>query len=90
MTNDSKYAVAKKFTNKGRAASFEFKGSLKNILQFHKFKLHTILFDDKLHPAVCHQHAKELSDEKVHAAEIDARMKESIKACNEDAPLPSS
>eukprot|EP00965_Chrysotila_dentata_P004821 158111-Pleurochrysis_carterae.AAC.1 len=36
----------------------------KDIQHFHKFKLHTILFDDELHPAVRRQHAKELSDEK--------------------------
>mmetsp|Transcript_8991 Transcript_8991/g.19588 ORF Transcript_8991/g.19588 Transcript_8991/m.19588 type:complete len:90 (-) Transcript_8991:2298-2567(-) len=52
MTNNPKYAVAKKFINKGRAEFLEFKGNLKDILRFHKFKLHTILFDDKLHPAV--------------------------------------
>ena len=69
----------------GRGRVLEFKGNLKDILHFHKFKLHTILFDDKLHPAVRRQHAKELTDEKVPAAEMDARMKEFIEACNEDA-----
>eukprot|EP00965_Chrysotila_dentata_P037825 1257664-Pleurochrysis_carterae.AAC.3 len=85
MTNDSKYAVAKNFTNKGRAEFLEFKGNLKDILQLRKHKLHAILFDDELHPAVRRQHAKELDDEKVAAADKEARMKESIKACKEDA-----
>eukprot|EP00965_Chrysotila_dentata_P033786 1124446-Pleurochrysis_carterae.AAC.10 len=53
MTIDSKYAAAaEKFINKGRALVLEFKGNLKDILHFHEHKLHTILFDDELHPAV--------------------------------------
>eukprot|EP00965_Chrysotila_dentata_P152467 5038911-Pleurochrysis_carterae.AAC.2 len=83
--SDSKYAVAKTFKNNGRAEFLKFKGNLKDILHFHKHKLHTILFDDKLHPAVRRQHTKELTVDKVAAAEMDARMKEIIEACNEDA-----
>eukprot|EP00965_Chrysotila_dentata_P111933 3701761-Pleurochrysis_carterae.AAC.8 len=43
-SNDSKYAVAKKCTNKGRADFLKFKGNLKDILHFHEHKLLTILF----------------------------------------------
>eukprot|EP00965_Chrysotila_dentata_P242807 6205066-Pleurochrysis_carterae.AAC.4 len=75
----------KKFANKGMAEFLEFKGNLKEMLHFHKHKLHTILFDDKLPAAVQRQHAKELDDEKVVAADKEARMKEFIEACNEDA-----
>eukprot|EP00965_Chrysotila_dentata_P229219 6197056-Pleurochrysis_carterae.AAC.3 len=56
----------------------------KDILHFHKHKLHTILFDEKLLPAVRRHHAKELDDE-VAAADKEARIKEFIEACNEDA-----
>eukprot|EP00965_Chrysotila_dentata_P097282 3215462-Pleurochrysis_carterae.AAC.1 len=62
--SDSKYAVAKKANNKGRAELLEFKGNVKDILHFYKHKLQTIFFDDKLHPAVRRQHTKELTDEK--------------------------
>eukprot|EP00965_Chrysotila_dentata_P087659 2893858-Pleurochrysis_carterae.AAC.3 len=85
MTNDFKYAVAKKLNTKGRAKFLEFKSNLKDILHFHKYKLHSILFDDKLHPAVRRQHAKKLTDEKVAAAEMDWRMKEFVQDCNKDA-----
>eukprot|EP00965_Chrysotila_dentata_P196315 6177499-Pleurochrysis_carterae.AAC.2 len=86
MSNDSKYAVAKKFTNKGRAEFLEFKGNLKDNPHFHKFKLRIILFDDKLYPdAVGRQQVKKLGDEKVAAADKEARMKKFIEACNEDA-----
>eukprot|EP00965_Chrysotila_dentata_P163795 5407641-Pleurochrysis_carterae.AAC.3 len=85
MTNDFKYAVAKKFTKKGKVEFRKFKGNLKNILHIYKHKLHTILFDDKLHPAVQRQHAKELDDEKVAAADMEARMKEFIEACDKNA-----
>eukprot|EP00965_Chrysotila_dentata_P010166 330631-Pleurochrysis_carterae.AAC.1 len=83
--SDSKYAVAKKLNNKGRAKFLEFKGNLMDILHFQKHKLHTVLCYDKLHPAVRHQHTKELTDKKVAAAEMDAGMKEFTEPCNEDA-----
>eukprot|EP00965_Chrysotila_dentata_P260277 6213845-Pleurochrysis_carterae.AAC.4 len=38
-----------------------------------------------LHPAVRRQHAKELDDEKVAAADKEAHMKECTEACNKDA-----
>eukprot|EP00965_Chrysotila_dentata_P198693 6178961-Pleurochrysis_carterae.AAC.1 len=73
------------FTNKGMAESVEFKVNLKDILHFHKHKLHTILFDGKLHPAVRRQQSNEFDDEKVAPTDKEARMKDFLEACNEDA-----
>eukprot|EP00965_Chrysotila_dentata_P097689 3229757-Pleurochrysis_carterae.AAC.4 len=58
------------------AGFVEFEGNLKDNLHFHKHKLHTIVFNDKLHPAVRRQYAKKLNDDKAAAADKEARMKE--------------
>eukprot|EP00965_Chrysotila_dentata_P175097 5780000-Pleurochrysis_carterae.AAC.2 len=73
-------------TRAGPSSSSSRATSRTHILHFHKHKLHTILLDNELYPAVRGQHAsKELDDEKVAANDKEVRVKEFIEACNEGA-----
>eukprot|EP00975_Prorocentrum_lima_P049737 10410094-Prorocentrum_lima.AAC.1 len=82
----AKYTIAKKFNNKGRAEFIQFKGNLKDILHFHKLKLHTVLFTGDLHKSVLRSLAKTLADDGItEEADIKARTDEFIESCLEDA-----
>ena len=61
----AKFQLAKKFNNSGRSEFLAFKGDLKSTLQLHPRKLHTVMFDGKLHSSVVRALSKELTDEKV-------------------------
>ena len=87
MTDDkTKYTMAKKFTNKSRAEFLEFRGNMKDILHFHKYKLHTLLFDGELHKSVLRMLQKSLKEDGIEDEdEIKERTQELIETCSEDA-----
>ena len=87
MTDDkTKFTMAKKFTNKSRAEFLEFRGNMKDILHFHKYKLHTLLFEGELHKSVLRMLQKNLKDEGIEdEREIEERTQELIETCSEDA-----
>ena len=48
----TKYSVKRPYKNKDRGELLEFQAELKSILTTHPNKLHTVLFDGKLHAAI--------------------------------------
>ena len=82
----AKFQLAKKFNNSGRSEFLAFKGDLKSTLQLHPRKLHTVMFDGKLHSSVVRALSKELTDEKVtDQASIALRTEELLAECKEEA-----
>ena len=51
MANADKLRLTKAIDNNSRQDYLNFKGDLKSVLRSHKYKLHTVLFEAKLHPA---------------------------------------
>eukprot|EP00975_Prorocentrum_lima_P027968 5880812-Prorocentrum_lima.AAC.1 len=85
-THDNKLTLAKKFNNTGRAEFLEFRGNLKDLMQMHKHKLHTILFTGELHKAVKREFLKGLDAEGVkESAAVAERETEFLSICSEDA-----
>ena len=79
----TRYSVAKPFKNKDRAELLEFKAALKAVLTNHPNKLHTVLFDDELHPAAKRALNKELDTDDV--SERLTRHAEALVEYNEEA-----
>ena len=86
MANADKLRLTKAFDNSSRQAFLDFKGDIKSLLQSHKYKLHTVLFEAKLHPAVARNYKAILTTEGVKdAADIMSRAAEFLAECDADA-----
>ena len=84
-SSESKYRLAAKFTNTSRDEFNRFKGDLKSLLQLHPRKLHTVLFEGKLHSSVQRTLAKEMKEETLTDDEARLRTTEFMAECNEEA-----
>jgi len=82
----TKYSVKRAYKNKDRGELLEFQAELKSILTTHPNKLHTVLFDGKLHAAIKRRVDRELDDDSITEPLLRAaRVKEALEECDEEA-----
>jgi len=82
----NKYGVKKPYKNKDRGELLEFQAELKSILTTHPNKLHTVLFDGKIHAAVKRRLDRELDEDKITESALrTARIEEALTEYDEEA-----
>ena len=82
----TKYSVKRPYKNKDRGELLEFQAELKSILTTHPNKLHTVLFDGKLHAAVKRRIDRELDDDNTTEPLLRAaRLDEALTEYDEEA-----